>query len=201
MHTPSSSKKSFFPTFQVIPCKSKHIEMSESFHKTTKSKKLSWQYHSPQRWYQSVTGIVFFLVIFVFFSYTSSILSIVNNILRKGTALSSEEFHDRFHASRTSIQNLQLIMTLMTILLGMILATLLWSGLPDSLKCTLFNQHTALLLVFIVLGLSSWSENEIVRTSNVGTAITILNTSALAISSSLIFLYLLLLLNHHFHIV
>lgn len=199
MHS-SSSKKSFFPTFQVIPCKSKNIQMSE-FHQKTNSKKLSWQYHSPQRWYQSVTGILFFLVILIFFSYTSSILSIVNNILRKGTTLSSEEFHDRFHASRESIQNLQLIMTLMTILLGMIFAILLWSGLPDSLKCALFNQHTALLLIFIVLGLSSWSENEIVRTSNVGTAMTILNTSALAISTLLVFLYLLLLLNHHFRIV
>ncbi len=136
---------------------------------------------------------------FLFFVYSCMVLSVTNQMLHGGKDMSSQEFHDHFVTSRETVQNLQSVFMLLTVILGAVLSIFIWSGLPMSIKCILFNQYSVLTLLVVVLLASTWTRSEIAGDRvNTNHHLKCLNTATLTISAGCLFGYFLVFLNYHF---
>lgn len=187
-------KKSILPPIDLMSCDkgSSGKRVSTAF---------SVQHHLHQPWYASVAGILFFMTMIILFSYVVATLNVIGEVLRRGENMSAAEFRQVYQVDRDTLQNQQQLFITLLVFMTIILAILIWTSLPQRVKCGIFNQYTMVLFFFFVLVVSSWSDANIAHKAYVKPTTNVLNGVAIAFTSIFLIVYALYTMNYHLELV
>jgi cytochrome bd-type quinol oxidase subunit 2 len=189
----STQKKSLLPEYKSIFHCGNQTKLTQQ-----QKQSLSIKYYSEKPWYLSVVGICFGITAFLLFFYGVTVLSIINSTLFEGSDLNSEEFKLKYGASRGDLHNLQGIFTTIVVITSIVLFGLIWASLSIDLKCKLFNQYTAILLVLFIFIISCWVQSSVANKTFSNGIVSIINLIILIITILFILGFFFATLNHHY---
>jgi len=181
--------KSFFPELYIVSCDGKTNSTQYGITVT---------HHPNQPWYQSVVGILFVVVIFVLIMYVISVLSVIHGLLKQGDSLSATEFVQIYGIERETLLDFERLFTIILVIMTCVIAVLIWTTMPQRLKCILFNQYSLVALMLVMFFLSIYSDVRIPNKAIPKSSFNMLNGLALTFSGLFLLSYTLLILNHHF---
>lgn len=102
----------------------------------------------------NVALLVFFVIVGIIFAYSIIFLLDIGKILIKNSELSDTEFITKYNISRSTLEKYQTVFITMLVISGSIVLSIIWTSLPKSVHCWLFNRYTILLFVILVFTIS-----------------------------------------------
>jgi hypothetical protein len=138
--------------------------------------------------------LVFFVIISIILAYSIGVLSNIGNILIKGSKLDDVDFQSTYHISRARLQRYQIIFTVILGISGAIVLSVIWSSLPSSVRCWLFNNYTILFFVILVFIITIKVLLEISPKHFANEFVRISNIIVLSLTSVALFIYILVII-------
>jgi hypothetical protein len=116
---------------------------------------------SDEHWTETPVGIASFIIVVMIFVYSISVLSEINKALNKHSELNEDEFRRLYKISRFTLQNYYGLFIAILLISGCALFSLIWTVLPQEIRCHLVNNYSVVIFTMFILIVSSMVMHDI----------------------------------------